>query len=111
MDRSHIYKRSQLKNNTQYTTLRQMFHTLPKSIQRNFGMVKFPPDNSIALLSIIQNESNTMYGASDASLKNGNAAHAWIISSGHPDDIKTPTQSIHGSSPVDGHSRDLSSCD
>jgi hypothetical protein len=50
-----------------------------------------------------------IYGASDASFKDNQASHAWIISTGQVEDVENPLLSIYGSGPVDGHFPDLSS--
>jgi hypothetical protein len=69
----------------------------------------FPPDDGDQLLDAIRKKNNTIYGASDASLKHNNAARAWVISSGHPDDIESQYLSIQGSGLVGGYCIDLSS--
>jgi hypothetical protein len=46
--------------------------------------------------------SGSLFGVSDASFKNGRAAHAWIISSGKVDDISNPLLNISGNGMVHG---------
>jgi len=63
----------------------------------------------MALLSKIKNNSLGIFGASDASLKDDQASHAWIFSSGDIDDISDPLLHIRGSGPVHGYPPYLSS--
>jgi hypothetical protein len=65
-------------------------------------------DDGIHLLSTIST-TKTIYGFSDGSFKDYYATHVWIISSGHITNILDPTLFIHGSSPMDGHTHDISS--
>jgi hypothetical protein len=50
-----------------------------------------------------------LFGASDASLKNGEATYVWIISSGKVDDIMSPLLNISGTGMVHGLPKYLSS--
>lgn len=59
-------------------------------------------DGGVFLLFLIQQKSNTLYGACDTSLKGEQASHAWVISSGSIDVNKDPMQSIWDHGPVDG---------
>jgi hypothetical protein len=46
----------------------------------------------LALINCIKRKNNVLFGASDVSFENGKAAHAWILSSGHIDDIEETEQ-------------------
>jgi len=83
------------------TSLHGAFQDLPKSLQDICGSICFPPDDG---KNIIDNthDSMTLFGASDASLKDSKGSHAWIISTGLPSDISDETRNITGNGPVDG---------
>jgi ribonuclease HI len=53
-------------------------------------------------MQCINLSNNIIFGASDASVKNGNATYAWIISSGQVEDISTPNLNIEGHGIMDG---------
>ncbi len=93
----------------QKLTLRETFDRLPIAIQQACGRVVFPPNNGTTLLIDIATTSGTLFGASDASLKNHQSSHAWIISSGSTQDIEEPLWHIYGSGPVHGAPQYLSS--
>jgi len=67
-------------------------------------LVNFPPDNGASLIQAIQQWSNILYAASDASLKDGQSTHAWLLSMGQISNIEDNTLTIYSSSPVDGFS-------
>jgi len=56
----------------------------------------------------IHTSSNRLHGASDASLKDGRATHAWILSSGNTNDIEDPDLHLSGWGPVDGRNHSMS---
>jgi hypothetical protein len=84
-------------------SLQQSFMSLPPALRETVGNVHFPPDNGVALLSKIKNKSIGIFDASDASLKDDQASHAWIFSSGDIDDISNPMLHVMGSGPVHGY--------
>jgi len=94
---------------TPSSSLQQSFMPLPLALQETVGNVHFPPDNGVALLSKIKNKSIGIFGASDASLKDDRASHAWIFTSGDIDDISDPMLHVAGSGPVHGYPPYLSS--
>lgn len=90
------------------TSLQESFSNLHPSLRQICGNVSFPPDNGVATLTALT-QSHAIHGDSDASLKDGKAAHAWVISPGLPEHLLDPTLNIHGSRPVDGYTPDMSS--
>ena len=91
------------------STLKQLFSHLPKSLQRLCGNIELPPDDGVALSKHLLTSNKPLYGAADASLKDGNTSHAWVLSTGNIEDISNPLLHISGSGPVDGHPHDMSS--
>jgi len=83
-------------------SLLEAFHSLPSSLQHICGTIKMPSDNGVKLLNAISSSGNSIYGASDASVKDGWATHAWIISSRDINDINDGDMHIAGTGPVDG---------
>jgi hypothetical protein len=77
-----------VENITPIPTIQSSFMSLPIALQQTVGSVYFPPDNGVALLSKIKNKSVGIFGASDASLKDDRATHAWIFLSGDIDDTR-----------------------
>jgi hypothetical protein len=73
------------------------------------GNITFPPDDGATLTQSIQEANKIIFVASDASYKEGRAAHAWIVSTGKISDIMNPWLNIHGLGPVHGPSQNLSS--
>jgi hypothetical protein len=67
-----------------------------------------PPDNRKTLMQYLKEEEMSLVGVSDASIKNGQSTHAWILTTGEPHHLTDPYMSISGSGPVDGHEMDLS---
>jgi len=67
-------------------TLQKHFAALPWSFQDIVGHINHPPDD---VLEIIQS-------INDTSFKDGHAFHAWILSTGAPEDITNPQRDIHG---------------
>jgi len=82
------------------TTLQEAYQSLPLALI--CGSITFPADNGEKLLGTISSSNNTLYSASDASVKDGRAPRAWIISSGNINDISNCNMHITGSRPVDG---------
>jgi hypothetical protein len=90
------------------TSLQEAFQALPASLQHICGSIRFPPDDG---KNIIDNthDSMTLFGASDAALRDSKGSHAWIISTGLSSDITDETRHITGSGPVDGFIQNQSS--
>ena len=78
-----------------------MFCFLHPALRETCETIQFPPDNGCALMDEVHS-SGSLFGVSDASFKNGRAAHAWIISSGKVDDISNPLLNISGNGMVHG---------
>jgi hypothetical protein len=71
-------------------------------MKRLCGKIQLPPDGGEQMIRYsLQN--------SDASLKDGQCSHAWIITTPNPDDIDEPHMSKQGWGMVDGYPRYLSS--
>lgn len=90
-------------------SLQEAFHALPLSLCRICGHVTFPPDNCAKLKQTLKHLANSLYSASDASLKDERAYHAWIVSAGNIENINDNDMNILGAGPVDGLSPFLSS--
>jgi hypothetical protein len=91
------------------SSLEEAFRNLPLAIQQTCGNIHFPSDNGEQILHQIMTLNSSLFGASDASFKNGRASHAWILSSGNIDDIVDPDCHISGSGPVHSTPQYLSS--
>jgi hypothetical protein len=68
-----------------------------------------PPDYGELLCNAFVYKNKTLFGASDASLKEGRATHAWILSSGDINYIDNPLMNILGAGPAHGIPHFLSS--
>jgi len=90
------------------SSLEKAFHNLPLAIKQTCGNIHFPSDNGEQILNQINTLNSSLFGASNASFKDGRASHAWILSSENIDDIEDP-DSMSGSGPVHGASQYLSS--
>jgi hypothetical protein len=91
----------------QTKSLRETLKNIHPSLKEICGNITIPEDDGKMLISAIQSKKS-LYGASDASLKNGRATHAWIISSGNINDIEHPLMHISGSGSVHGATHYLS---
>lgn len=81
-------------------TLMGMFNDLHPSLKQICGDIEIPPDDGAFLFSTGVANNNCLFGASDASLKDNLATHAWILSSGAVTDIEDPMMNISGAGPV-----------
>jgi ribonuclease HI len=82
---------------------------LDPSLQQICGNVIFLGDNGAGILSSGRNPYTSIYGSSDASLKDGRATHAWDMSTGQSEHLEDPTMHIKECGPVDGIPSALSS--
>ncbi len=90
-------------------SLSHMYNRLPTSLQRLCGAIQFPSDDGKQLIDYLTNHNLQLQGMSDASLKEDQCSHAWILTTGAPEHITDPKLHIKGSGAVDGHASDLSS--
>jgi hypothetical protein len=95
--------------NENISDLQSLYSNLPKALQKLCGNVQLPPDGGESLIQYLTSNAKPLLGASDASLKEGQSAHAWILSTGETDHIADPLLQISGKGPVDGYSMDMSS--
>jgi hypothetical protein len=86
-----------------------MLYTLPEAIQKLLWNGEIFPRQRHRIDVYHKGPKQYIVWGKNCFPKNDNAAHACIISSRQPDDIKCPNWCIHGSYPVDGCSRDWSS--
>jgi len=77
-------------------TLTEAFDNHHPSLKQICGKIHLPPDDGRMLGSTTRSQ-NSIFGASDASLKDGQASHAWVLSSGKTNDIMNPLMNISGS--------------
>lgn len=68
-----------------------------------------PPDGGAQLIQYSQHLNTPLLGASNASVKDGQCSHAWIITTPNPDHIGDPLMSIYGQGMVGGYHHSLSS--
>jgi hypothetical protein len=94
---------------TSMLSLPSYFSTLPSALRQICGTINIPNDDGMQLISKCRCKGNRMLGASDASFCQGNATHAWVISSGEVSDLETPNLHISGYVAVDGYSHHMSS--
>jgi hypothetical protein len=59
-------------------------------------------------MQYLLSNNKPLLGASDASLKNGNSSHAWILTIGKLDHINDPLMHLSGGGQVDGFHADMS---
>jgi len=97
------------RNSNENPSLVEEFNNLPTSIRHICGNVTFPEDNGKSLMEKILQNNNIIVGASNASLKDGRATQAWILTSGYDKDLNNDLLSITGAGPVDGYNPFLSS--
>lgn len=102
---THGLKTSTANNNT----LQDLYDALPNSLKRLCGKIHLPPDGGAKLMEYVMTNNSPIFGASDASLKNNNCSHAWVVTSNNPEHLHDPDMIIHGAGPVDGHYKYLSS--
>jgi hypothetical protein len=61
------------------STLQDLFNSLPSSLNNIVGKLNNPYDNGSGMLpSVSGNSPYRLFGASDASYKDGRASHAWF---------------------------------
>jgi hypothetical protein len=89
-------------------TLKEAFDNLHPFLKQICGKIQLPPDDDLLLHSLTRDQQS-IFGASDASLKDDRASHAWILSSGKIHDISNPLLHISGSGSVHGAPQYLSS--
>lgn len=89
--------------------LSSLYSHLPIALQRICGNVLLPADGGPALIQHILTTDRPLLGVSDASLKDGQSVHAWILSKGDINHIDDPMMRIAGRGPIDGYNADLSS--
>jgi hypothetical protein len=95
--------------NHQPTTLRELYKQLPIALQRICGEISFPPDEGRAIMDHINSVKAPLIGASDASLKDGQCAHSWILTTGNAQHINDDAMCIKGKGAVDGDPNTMSS--
>jgi hypothetical protein len=71
-------------------------------VKKLCGKIHNPKDGGAQLITYIKDANAPLLGVSDASLKNANCSHAWIITSNNPCHIQDPNMMIHGSGSVNG---------
>ncbi len=95
--------------NGNQTQLLIIYERLPKSLKRLCGKISFPPDGKRALIAYLQTNEQNLSGVGDASLKDSQCGHAWILSTDEREHLGDPSMPITGYGAVDGHITDLSS--
>lgn len=55
------------------------YHNLPTSIQCLCSAIHIPPDGGKALINYAVTNNKPLFGASDASLKESQCSHAWVL--------------------------------
>jgi hypothetical protein len=60
-------------------------------------------------MQYIGETNSPIMGAADASLKQGNCSHSWIITTNNPDHLDDPHMTISGAGTVDGYGKYMSS--
>jgi hypothetical protein len=90
-------------------TLQELYDELPRALKKIVGKIQLPPDNGNQLIQYLTETNSPLISAADASLKQGNCSHSWIITTNNSDHIDDPYMSITGAGPVDGYSKYMSS--
>lgn len=94
---------------TNIASLHNAYSNLQPSIKEICGTVIFPQDDGEKLYEKTTSIGSPLFGVSDTSYQHYQAACAWILSSGDPNDIMTPDMTISGYGPVHGYPPLLSS--
>jgi hypothetical protein len=84
------------------STFYSLYNNLPITLKRFCGEITLPMDGGAALMHHLQTHQTPLIGMSDASLKDGQCSHAWVLSTGNPDHISNENMSIQGAGAVDG---------
>jgi hypothetical protein len=86
-----------------------LYDNLPSSLKQLVGKVKLPPDGGKGIIKYL-NETNTpLIVAADASLKDHNCTHAWIVTTNNKEHFGNEELNLNGMGAVDGNARNLSS--
>jgi hypothetical protein len=99
----------QMAHNTSNHDLTSLYSRLPMTLQCLCGSVQIPEGGGTKLIQYLLNNNKPLLGASDASLKDGNSSHAWILTTGELDHLSDPSMQLSGGGPVDGFKADQSS--
>ncbi len=83
--------------------------TFRNYVNRICSKVQLPADGRHQLMKHLVEHHKPLIGISDASLKDGQGAHSWILTTGDLDHLNDPLINIFGRGPVDGHPTDMSS--
>jgi hypothetical protein len=102
---SAINTHNNVDSQSKTNTLQGLYDELPKALKKIVGKVQLPPDNGNQLMQYITETNSPLISAADASLKQGNCSHSWIITTNNSDHIDDPDMSITGAGPVDGYSK------
>jgi hypothetical protein len=87
----------------------RLCNSLPQLLKRICGKVHFPNDGGDALINYLRTTNTPLLTARDASLKDGNGAHAWIPTNNNIHHFSNPNTFISGAGAFDGCHNDLSS--
>jgi hypothetical protein len=91
------------------THLQGLYDALPSPLKKLCGKFHLPPDGGHCLMSYLTTTNTPLLGVADASLKEGNCSHAWILTSNNSAHINDPNMIIHGAGPVDGYANFMTS--
>jgi hypothetical protein len=89
--------------------LHSRYDALPKALRQLCGKIQLPLDGGQELIKYLKHTKKPLKGMSDASLKDGTSSHAWILSTGENDHTLDGNMSIHGTGPVNGAPKSMSS--
>lgn len=106
---SNINYHGSLDINTSSTSLRHKFEHLLHALKKICGKVNLPLDGGSSLIQYLRDYNRPLIGVSDASLKDDNCSHAWILTTGCPQHIHDSFMRISGHGTVDGYGPELSS--
>lgn len=91
------------------TSMRHKFEHLPSALKKLCGKVSLPRVGGSSLIQYLREHNRPLIGVSDASLKDDNCSHAWILTTGDPQHIRDPLMRLSGRGTVDGYGPELSS--
>ncbi len=89
--------------------LNQLYSALPKSLQQLCGQTHLPTDGGVKMIQNITETNSKLQCASDASLKDNNCTHAWVITTSNIEHLNDPDMHLSGYGAVDGIPQALSS--
>jgi hypothetical protein len=94
---------------TQESSLQHLYTNLPSNLKQLVGKVNLPPDGGQSIIQYLKETKTPLLVAADASLKDNNFTHAWIITMNNKEHLSNHNLNLNGCGAVDGKTQNLSS--